>query len=184
MVQKRDVTPLGQPSDDGSFSQIQNEFENCYQGIFDSSFAALGRNIVLHLTPEKQVDVSGLQASTPAVHYNPFDRRGGRDVPSQISTTRTPAVQLVHRDVTYIAHIKHGPRDEDETNGVRLERDEAMTTTVLASLPHILQCQTATIDGRRYEKDSTRQIGFRDARYILTKWKIVNEREATNNGNL
>lgn len=180
MVEKRNVNPLGQPSDDGSFSDIQNEFENCYHSIFDSSFAALGRNIVLHLTPEKSLDASGLQASTPAVHYNPFDRRGGRSVPSQISTTRTPAVKLVHRDVTYAAHIKHGPKDADDNSGVELLEDEAMTTLLIEAEPHVNQCQSATIDGRRYNVESVRQIGFRDRRYIIVKWKAINEKE--NNG--
>lgn len=177
MVEKRDITPGGLPTDDGSFSQIQNEFENCYHGIFDSAFFALGRNIVLHLTPEKTVDASGLQASTPAVHYNPFDRRGGRNVPSQISTTRTSAVKLVHRDVTYVAQIKHGPKDADDNNGVSLSEDEVMTTLVLEARPHVNQCQSATIDGSRYTLDWVRPIGFRDVRYIICKWKAINEAE-------
>ena len=102
MVNKININPFGAPlPDDGSFSEIQNEFENCYDAIFDSSFTALGRNITLHLTPTKTIDTSGVQASTPAVHYNPFQRRAGRQVPSTISTTRTPAVQVTHRDVIY-----------------------------------------------------------------------------------
>ena len=176
MVDKRNVNPLGTPSpDDGSFSDIQNEFENCYDAIFDSAFFALGRNIVLHLTPEKTLDASGVQASTPAVHYNPFQRRAGRQVPSTISTTRMPAVQLVHRDVSYVAQIKHGPKEPDETTGIELLRGEVMTTTVLESGPHINQCQSATIDGNRYKFEYSRPIGFRDVRYLITKWTIINE---------
>ena len=178
MVDKIDVTPLGLPfPDDGSFSDIQNEFENCYDSIFDSAFFALGRNIVLHLTPQKTLDASGVQASTPAVRYNPFERRAGRQVPSQISTTRMPAVQVTHRDATYIAQIKHGPRDPDENGGIELLRGEAMTTTVIASGPHLSQSQSATIDGRRYKFEWSRPIGFRDVRYLISKWKIINESE-------
>jgi len=178
MVDKRDVNPLGLPfPDDGSFSDIQNEFENCYDAIFDSAFFALGRNIVLHLEPERTIETSGLQASTPAVHYNPFQRRGGRQVPSQISTTRMPAVRMTHRDVTYIAQIKHGPRSVDEKGGIELLNGEVTTTTVIESRPHINQCHTATIDGMRYKLEWVRPIGFRDVRYAISKWKIVNESE-------
>jgi hypothetical protein len=175
MVEKRDINPLGTPSDDGSFSEIQNEFEDCYHGIFDSAFFALGRNIVLHLTPEKTIDSSGLQASTPALRYNPFDRRGGRMAPNQISTTRTPAVKLVHRDATYVAQIKHGPRDSDDKGGIELLKDEVATTLVLEARPHVEECQSATIDGSRYVLESIRPIGFRDVRYIICKWKAINE---------
>ena len=100
MVTKRNITPLGVPDDDGSFSEIQDEFENCYHSIMDSSYFALGRIIVLHLDPEKIIDTSGLQASTLAVRYNPFQRGAPRQVPSTISTTRTPGVQFIHRDVS------------------------------------------------------------------------------------
>ena len=178
MVDKINVTPLGFPlPDDGSFSDIQDAFEDCYNSIFDSSFFALGRNIVLHLTPQKIVDTSGVQASTPAVHYNPFDRRAGRQVPSQISTTRTPAVQLIHRDVTYLAHVKHGPTDPNDRGGVLLLEGEVLTTTVMESLPHINESQSATVDGGRYALEWSRPIGFRDVRYVISKWKVINEAE-------
>lgn len=177
MVTKRDITPLGLPDDDGSFSEIQEEFENCYHSLIDSSFFALGRIIVLHLEPEKIIDASGVQASTPAVHYNPFQRRGGRQVPSTISTTRMPAVQLIHRDVEYIAHIKHGPKDADDKGGIELLNGETMTTTVIASQKHLNGAITATIDKRRYNLEWTRPIGFRDVRYLMAKWKRIGEAE-------
>lgn len=178
MVDKINVSPFGVPlPDDGSFSQIQSEFEQCYDTIFDSSFAALGRNITLHLTPTKVIDTSGVQASTPAVHYNPFQRRAGRQVPSQISTTRTPAVQVTHRDVIYPAHIKHGPKDADDNGGVALLKDEVMTTLPIESRPHVSECLSATIDGARYTLESIRPIGFQNVRYMISKWKAVNEAE-------
>lgn len=178
MVDKINITPLGLPTpDDGSFSDIQNEFENCYDSIMDSSFAALGRNITLHLTPQKTLDASGVEASTLAVHYNPFQRRGGRQVPSNISTTRTPAVEVTHRDAVYVAHIKHGPKDDNDKGGISLSEDEVLTTTVIESKPHINECISATIDGKRFKLESTRQIGFRDTRYLLSKWKAINEVE-------
>lgn len=177
MVTKRNITPLGLPDDDGSFSEIQEEFENCYHSIMDSSFFALGRTITLHLRPEKIIDVSGVEASTPAVHFNPFMRRGGRQVPSTISTTRMPAVQLIHRDVEYVAHIKHGPKPADERGGIELLDGEATTKTLIESSKHINGAITATIDGRRFSLEWTRPIGFRDIRYLIAKWSIVNEAE-------
>ncbi len=177
MVDKKDVSPLGTPSDDGSFSFIQPGFESCYANLMNSSFAALGRNIVLHLTPERTVDASGVQQSTGAVHYNPFMGRSARPVPNQISTTRQPAVRHVHRDVTYIAHIKHGPKDADDNGGVELLKDEVQTTTVLESLPHISECESVTIDGRRYTLESTRKIGLQNTRYVIAKWSAINESE-------
>lgn len=178
MVNKININPFGLPlPDDGSFSEIQEEFENCYDAIFDSSFAALGRDITLHLTPTKIADVSGVQASTTAVHYNPFQRLAGRQVPSTISTTRTPAVQVTHRDVIYPAHIKHGPRDPNDNGGIRLKEGEVTTTTPIESRPHIASCLGATIDGMRYQLEWIRPIGFRDVRYVISKWSIINEKE-------
>jgi len=179
MVTKRNIAPLGLPDDDGSFSEIQEEFEDCYHSLMDSSFFALGRTITLHLTPEKTIDVSGIEASTPAVRYNPFMRRGGRQVPSTISTVRTTAVQLVHRDVPYIAHIKHGPKDADDKSGIELLDGETMTTTLIESSNHINAAISATIDGRRFNLQWTRPIGFRDIRYLISKWQRINEAEKT-----
>ena len=177
MVDKIDVTPHGTPNDDGSFSEIQEQFEECYHSIIDSSFFALGRMITLHLTPTKTEDTDGVQASTPAVHYNPFQRRAGRQVPTPISSTRIPAVQITHRDTEYIAHIRHGPKDADDAGGVELLKDEVQTTTLIESKAHLRGALTATIDGGRYNLESVRQIGFRDTRYIIAKWKAVNEVE-------
>lgn len=178
MVDKIDVTPLGTPPDDGSFSFIQPEFEACYASLMNSSFAALGRSITLHLMPIRTVDASGVQASTGAVQYNPFMGRSARPVPSTISTTRQPAVIHTHRDVAYVAHIRHGPKDADDKGGVELKVDEVMTTTVFESLPHINECESATIDGQRFNLQATRIIGLQDARYVISKWRAIAESEA------
>lgn len=177
MVIKKTISPLGLPFDDGSFSSIQPEFESCYASFMDSSFAALARNIVLHLTPEKVIDTSGTQASTLAVHYNPFQGRAGRRTPSTISTTRQPAVIHTHRNVTYAAHIKHGPKDPDDNGGVALSDNEVQTKLVIAATPHINGALSATIDGRRYKRESVRQIGFQTPRYIIVTWSAINEKE-------
>ena len=143
----------------------------------DSSYFALGRTITLHLTPEKTADTDGTQASTPAVHYNSFQRRAGRQVPSRISSTRMPAVKITHRDVEYQAHIKHGPKDADDRGGVELLNDEVQTTTLLESQKHITGAISATIDGRRFNLEWSRPIGFQSARYLISKWRAINEVE-------
>lgn len=177
MVNKINVPPGSTPPDDGSFSFIQQDFEQTYASLMNSSFAALGRNIVLHLMPQRSLDASGIQASTQAVQYNPFMGRAARPVPNTISTTRAPGVVHTHRDVTYVAHLRHGPKDADDQGGVELLKDEVQSTLVLDALEHVIECETATIDGRRYKMESYRKIGFQNARYLIVKWKVVNEAE-------
>ena len=122
-------------------------------------------------------DVSGIQASTGAVHYNPFMGRAARQVPSNISTVRQGGTKYVHRDVTYVAHIRHGPKDADDTGGVLLSEDQVQTTTLIQSEDHIDECESATIDGSRYALDSKRIVGFQNARYVICKWSAINEEE-------
>lgn len=178
MVDKENVTPHGIPSDDGSFSDIQNEFEDCYSSIMDSSFAALGREITLHLIPKKTEDTA-TQAQAPATRYNPHSRGRGRQVPTSISSTRVPAVEITHRDVTYIAHIKHGPKEANDNSGVRLEENEVQLTTVIQSKLHITSALSVTVDNMRYNLDSIRPIGLQNPRYIISKWKMINEAQDT-----
>jgi len=170
------VPPQGTPPD-GSFPWPQPEFEKIYNNTMDASFAALGRSITLHLTPQITPDVSGVEASTTAVHYSPFMGRGTRRVPSTISTTRTPAVKHVPRDVTYVAHIKHGPKQQDDRGGVALTANEVQTKTVIESLSHVSEAESATIDGMRYQRESIRPIGLQNKRYILTTWSAIDEKE-------
>jgi hypothetical protein len=177
MVDITNVNPLGSPSDDGSFSEIQREFEDCYDSFMDSAFAAIGRQIVLHLTPVQVIDSSGVQAATSALHYNPFAGRAPRRAPSTIGTTRQPAVRLTHRNVTYTAQIKHGPKQTDDTGGISLEKDEVLTTLIVEARPHVTEALSATIDGNRYQVEWIRDIGFQDRRYIMVKWSEINEVE-------
>ena len=175
MINKKNINPLGEPYDDGSFSFIQPELEECYISLINSSFFALGRNITLHLVPERTLDVSGVQAvNETALHYNPLLGRAARPAPNIISTTRQPSVIHTHRDVIYIAHIKHGPKEADEKGGIPLLTDEVQTTTLFESLSHLDECESATIDGSRYVLDSKRPIGFQNVRYIISKWKKIN----------
>lgn len=176
MVNKKNITPQGTPPD-GTFPWPQPQFEQLYNQTMDASFAALGRDIVLHLTPEKYVSSGLLQANIPALQYNPFQGRAARPAPNIISTTREPATEFIHREVTYKAHIRHGPKDDDEKGGLVLLRNEIQTTTVVESLKHIYEAETATIDGVRCTLDSVRKIGLQDSRYIIVKWTVINETE-------
>jgi len=89
MVEKKNIDPIGIPPD-GAGNFDWPDFEDCYNDVMDSSFTVLARDIVLHLTPERTIDTSGVQASTLALHYNPFGGRAPRRAPSTISTTRQP----------------------------------------------------------------------------------------------
>lgn len=176
MVNKNNIPPRGTPPD-GTFSWPQPAFEQLYNNAMDASFAALGRDIVLHLIPEKYVSSGILQANSPALQYNPFQGRAARPAPNIISTTRQPATEFIHRDVIYKAHIRHGPKDGDDQGGAALLRDEIQTTTVVESLHHINAAETATIDGLRCLLDSVRPIGLQDRRYVIARWKVINETE-------
>lgn len=180
MPEKRNVDPFNNPPD-GQGSFPWPGFDDLYDSIFDSSFASAGRTITLHLKPIVIPDSSGVESGPIATRYNPFGGRTSRRVPSQISTTRTAGTQFIYRDVEYVAHIKHGPEEDDDTGGLTLDQDEARTTTVLESLEHVLEAESCTIDGRRYQRSSVRQIGWKSTRYIMTKWKIINERQDNSN---
>lgn len=176
MVNKKNVPPRGTPPD-GTFPWPQPQFEALYNNAMDASFAALGRDIVLHLTPEQHIASGILQANSPALQYNPFQGRAARPAPNTISTSRQPATEFIHRDVTYKAHIRHGPKDDDESGGISLLRDEIQTTTVVESLLHLNSAETATIDGLRCKLESIRQIGLQARRYVIARWKVINETE-------
>lgn len=176
MVSKKDIPPLGTPPD-GAGQFPWPDFEQIYNQAIDSSFAVLGRDIVLHLVPEHYVSSGIIQASVPALQYNPFQGRAPRPAPNVISTTKQPATEFIHRDVTYKAHIRHGPKDDDAEGGASLLRDEIQTTTVVESTDHILAAETATIDGIRCILDSVRPVGLQTRRYVIAKWKVINETE-------
>jgi hypothetical protein len=168
---------------DGSFPWPQREFENIYNNAMDASFAALGRKIMLHLKPIR-IQASGIvQNANPAFRYNPYLGRAPRPVPNNISTTKSPAVKHIARDVEYLAHIRHGPQEISDQNAIgRLEVDEVATTTLVDAIPHILEAESVTIDSLRYRlHKSPRPIGLQDRRYCITVWKRIPEREDSGN---
>lgn len=176
MVNKRNITPQGTPPD-GSFPWPQPAFEQLYNNAMDASFAALGRDIVLHLPPEKYVSSGIIQANVPALQYNPFQGRSARPAPNVISTTQQPATEFIHRDVIYRAHIVHGPKDTDDEGGVSLLRGQVRVTTVIESLGHINIAESATIDGIRFRFLMARPIGLQQKRYVISTWQVMNEIE-------
>lgn len=171
MPNKINVNPDGFPG--GSFPWP--DFEALYHDVIDSSFPALARDITLHLKPQTILDSSGIQAQQWALNYNPFMGRAPRGTPSVISTVREPGVQHVYRNVVYSAHIKHGPREAADNNGVSLEANEVQTTILIESTNHVNECESATIDGNRYTLQNIRQIGWQNTRYIIAKWSVLNE---------
>lgn len=178
-MNKINIDPLGEY--DGSFNFPQPQFESLYNNAMDSSFAALGRNIVLHLTPVR-IASSGVQEyHSPPQQLNPYLGRAPRPMPNSVSTSRNPAVEHTYRDTTYVAHIRHGPKEISDKDSIgRLEVDEVATTTLIDSIPHILECESATIDGLRYMlHKSPRPIGLQDKRYCISVWKRIPERESS-----
>ena len=176
MVNKKNINPQGTPPD-GMFDWPQPEFEQLYNDAMDASFAALARDVIIHLPPEKSMSSGLMNANIPAMQYNPFAGRAPRPAPNIISTTKEPAVEFVHRDVTYKAHIRHGPIAKDESGGVALEQGQVQLTTVVESLVHLKNAESVTVDGLRYKSETIRHIGLQQTRYIISVWTRINEQQ-------
>ena len=155
---------------------IWPNFEALYHKVMDDSFATLGRSIILHLTPIRVAD-SGLLAGPQPAQYNPLMGQAGRGLPNIVTTVRNRAMQITTRDVSYTAHIKHGPKEIDDKDAIgRLEMDQVATTTAYEAIPHLLECESATIDGLRYKIHTMpRAIGLQTKRYVITIWQKIPE---------
>ena len=149
-------------------------FESIYHSVMDEAFIDLGRTIVLHLNPEIQQDV--ITQSQPAPQqYNPFF--GVTPVPS--INTRHPGVRISSREVQYDAQIRIGPIKASEYNeGIgELKDNEAMITLVIEALPHLQDTLEVSIEGRRYEINNNRPIGFNQRRYVMVKLTEIQKTE-------
>jgi hypothetical protein len=161
------------------------EFEALYRDVMDASFLDIDgpvRKITLHLTPVRTQSSGLVDANVPnkrPIQYNPYLGRAARPAPISISSTRTPAVQHIPRDVKYDAHIRHGIRtDVTEDVGIELKANQVATTTIIESGAHIGEAESATIDGRRYRLHAgPRPIGFRSTRYLISIWEQIPEGE-------
>jgi hypothetical protein len=174
-----DVTP-NQPFD-SSFPWP--ELDALYRNVMDGAFldtSGPAREITLHLTPVR-LRASGITtAPVPnrrPIQYNPFVGRAPRPAPINVSTTRTPGVRHIARDVTYLAQIRHGARPEElEEVGIELQTNQVATTTIIESQAHINEAENATIDGKRYQKHAgPKPIGFKTVRYLITVWEEIPE---------
>jgi len=160
------------------FSNIWPNFNNLYKEMIDDSFRVLARSVVLHLPPIV-VASSGLNSAAPQLNYNPIFGGAIRGAPNTVSTVRAPGVQHTPRDVIYIGHIQHGPKELDDKNFIgRLEVDECAVTLVYEALEHVMQCESVTIDNKRYRLlQNPRPIGLQIKRYIIVIFKQIPEKE-------
>lgn len=147
--------------------------ENIYHSFMDDAMISLGRIITVHLLPQQEEDVT-TQSQHQAQQYNPFFSR----TPVPQTNTRNTGTKVVHRDVQYKAQIKIGPLNNDSIHGIgNLAENEAMITVVAEALPHILECKSISIEGRRYSIIETRPIGFSTRRYLMVKLRAIQELE-------
>lgn len=146
-----------------------------YEGFMDSALNGCGRSITLHLEPSIQQNESVKSNPIKPGSYNPFFGTSIR--PSDDGQSR--GVKVTNRDVSYTAHIRHGPVEPENAGGIgELKRDEVRTTTVFESLDHLKDCVSATIDGQRFIKlKGYKVIGFSDKKYIIQDWQALQEAE-------
>jgi len=145
--------------------------ENIYHAFMDEAQLDLGRTVTFHLQPEVTQDVT-TQGQPQASQYNPFF--GGVSAPS--TNTRNKGTRITPRDVLYDAHIRIGPKGADDEEGIGdLKDNEIQLTVVIEALGHIKECIGFTVEGRKYQIDETRPIGFSQRRYLMIKGSEVNK---------
>lgn len=148
-----------------------------YQAVMDQSLATgPARTVILHLQPVLSAP-SGAAVTHRAFEYDPIMGGGFRTAP----TERAPAVHKEHRQVSYKAHIKHGPTDIDRDGPLgRVADNEVQITTVISSEKHIRDAIELEIDGRKYKLSrGPRPIGWRSAQYLISIWA---EHESVSDG--
>jgi hypothetical protein len=148
--------------------------ESIYHSFMDDAFVELGRNIVIHLPPAVEQDVT-TQGQPQSAQYNPFF---GRVVAPQ-TNTRGTGTRVTPRDVIYTAQIRIGPTKEgDDMKGIGdLKANQAAITLPIEALNHVKEALSFTVEGRRYSLHETRPIGFSERRYIIVKLDEINEQD-------
>ncbi len=146
--------------------------ENIYHSIIDNTFIELGRDIILHLEPMVEQDLS-TQIQPQQSQFNPFFGR----VQSPRTNTRSAGVRYTPRDVVYKAHIAIGPLDKkDDLLGIgNLKDNEIQLTLPIEALNHVKEALSVSVEGRRYDIRETRPIGFSTRRYIIVIGEEINE---------
>lgn len=149
--------------------------ETIYHSFMDEAMVDLGRNVIFHLKPIVQQDVTTQSQPAPQ-QLNPFFGR----VPVPNTNTRNSGTKNTPRDVTYKGQIVVGPLKNDlRLNGMGwLDENEAMVTVVIEALEHVLGAISVSIEGRRYTVVETRPIGFSARRYLMIKLREIQETEA------
>ena len=143
-----------------------------YKCVIDETFLDFGRKIILHLPPKREVDVNTQSQKQPS-QYNPYFGR----VQAPITNTRNTGVKITPRDIEFTAHIKVGPlvAKEDITGIGDLKSNQIAVTLHISALEYVEQALYMTVEGRRYNIDSTpRPIGFDQRSYLIVKATEVN----------
>jgi hypothetical protein len=167
--------PPNQDLTAGSGIIIMGFLESIYHSFMDEAMVDLGRNVIFHLKPIIEQDVTTQSQAAPQ-QLNPFFGR----VPVPNTTTRNSGTKNTPRDVTYKAQIVVGPlKDNLRLNGMGwLAHNEAMVTVVVEALEHVTNAIAVSIEGRRYTVVETRPIGFSTRRYLMVKLREIQEKEA------
>lgn len=149
--------------------------EHYYEAIMDKTYiegSGTARQILLNLEPSRTEDKTVQVQNNPG-SINPFFKGSMRPT----AGGKNRGVEITPRDVPYMAQIKHGPKPDDDKNGIgALAEDECATTLAVECLPDLEACLSSVIDGERYTKlGGPRFIGFRAKKYLIQKWKRKQE---------
>lgn len=137
-----------------------------YESTIDATLVQFGRDVIMHLEPARNLP------NLNATHYNPFT--GGQDhrLDASNSFTGNKGVELTPIQVTYRAHIKHGPIVKSEQEPFSVNENEVAITTVYSSMQDIEKCVELEVDGLRFVLSyGPRPIGFATAKYIISVWR-------------
>lgn len=143
-----------------------SNLESIYESFIDASFNAFARPIILIMPPAKTL--SG-DSST----YNPL--MGGQDRRlNQTDNFGDKGYTVTPIEVTYKAHIKHGPAPVDRENAFAVNENDVLTTTDYNAVTDINNCIEAIIDGKKFRMSKgPRPIGFSSTKYLITIWSRI-----------
>lgn len=150
------------------------DLQNIYKRVMDETFVDMGRTVVFHLEPLREVDAATFQ-QPQANRFNPFFQ----GVPVTRTNTRVHGVKITPRDVVYTAHIRIGPMVEsnDQSGIGDLKANECRLTLHIGALKHVKASLSVTVEGRRYKVVETRPIGLIKRDYMLVKLEEINEKD-------
>jgi hypothetical protein len=148
--------------------------ENIYHSVMDETFVGLGGNrgrAIIHLPPIKTQNLT-TQSGPQSQQYNPFFGRSS--IPSP--TTRNTGVEVTPRDIEFTVHSRIGPHGGDDLQGIGdLKDNEIALTFQIEALQYVEDALSISFEGRRYQVDETRPIGFTVRRYLIVKCTEINE---------